>query len=210
MEEYTVISEYILGNSGFVLYAVIMAMLVGGAFGLPIPEDIPLVLGGVVIHSGDASPALMFLCCYTAIIVGDTIIFFIGRKFGPALFGKEWFRKRFSASRMKKLRLSLEKRSLLMIFVARHLFYLRTVTFLSCGAVRMRLARFLIADMLAALISVPFMLSIGYFAANQVNDILKNARNVSMVAGIILFLLLVVIYIRKKKSASQPSDNSIE
>jgi membrane protein DedA with SNARE-associated domain len=200
------VEEYLLVTNGAMLYGIIMGMLVGGAVGLPIPEDVPLVLGGVLIHSGNASAALMFLCCYSAIIVGDMIIFLIGRKLGPALFSKSWFKKRFSASRMKHLKLSLEKRSLLMIFVARHLFYLRTVTFLTCGAVRMRLARFLAADALAALISVPVMLSLGYFAANQAEDIMKNARNVSILAGVILLLIIWVIYMRRKKPKEQSVD----
>jgi len=195
------VEEFILLSDGYVVYFLVFLALMGGAIGLPIPEDVPLVLAGAVVHSGNASASLMFLVCYSAILVGDAIIFLIGRRFGPALFGKAWFRRRFTASRMKRIRLSLERRSLLMIFVARHLFYLRTVTFLTCGAVKMRIARFLVADALAALISVPIMMSLGYFAAGQAEEILKNARNVSLWIGVLALVVIAILYIRHRKSA---------
>ena len=91
---------------------------------------------------------------------------------------------------------------LLMIFVARHLFYLRTVTFLTCGAVKMRFARFLVADAIAAFISVPIMMSLGYFAAEQAEDILNNARNITLWISAFAILIIAVLYfIHKRKSA---------
>ena len=59
----------------------------------------------------------------------------------------------------------------MMIFLARHLFYMRTVTFLVCGAVRMRFQKFLIADALAALVSAPIMIALGYLFSEHYQDI---------------------------------------
>ena len=68
------------------------------------------------------------------IILGDILIFAIGTKFGNRILQKGWFKRQISESQIQSLKSRLEKRSILMIFLARHLFYLRTATFLICGA----------------------------------------------------------------------------
>lgn len=193
--------EWLLGLEGVIIYVILFLSLVGGAFGAPIPEDLPLVIGGVLINRGTANMHLVFLVCYTAIILGDLIIFLIGRRFGPSLFSKPWVKKRMPPARIRKMKLDLEKRSLLMIFLARHLFYLRTITFLACGAVKMRIERFLIADACAAMVSVPFMLALGYFAAEQFQralTIFKRVEYVLLVLTVILVGWLFYRYRRRK------------
>lgn len=206
MDDSNYVEQYLLLSQGVFVYATLFFMLLGGAVGLPIPEDVPLVLAGIAIHSGRAQTGYMFLACYSAIIIGDAIVFLIGRRFGPTLFGREWFKKRISANSMRQIRVSLERRSLLMIFIARHLFYLRTVTFLTCGAVKMRISRFMLADALAALVSVPIMMSLGYYAAEQANDILKNARNISIMIGVLLLIVVVLLYLRRKNKIARIAD----
>jgi len=185
--------EWILAQSGAVIYLSLSLMLAGGALGLPIPEDIPLLLGGVLIHIGKTDPVLTFLVCYLSVVAGDVFIFSIGRYFGPKIFKLRWMQPRKTRTKLKRIRLGLERRSVLMIFLARHLFYLRTLTFLSCGALRMRYSRFIFADALAALISVPLMLIIGYFAAGSfehMNKLLNEAK----LASLVVFLMAVVGY----------------
>ncbi len=200
--------EWILLNDGLVLYTGLFFMLMGGAVGLPIPEDLPLILAGIVVQSGNAPFAAIFLVCYIAILLGDFIIYSIGRKFGPALFSKAWFQKRVSKRNIASIRVSLERRSLLMIFIARHLFYMRTVTFLTCGAVKMRPLRFVIADSIAALVSVPVMMSVGFFAAEHYEIVMKRARELSL----IIPLLILIAYLfykhrQRKKVASNKLDS---
>jgi membrane protein DedA with SNARE-associated domain len=202
--------EWLLTQSGLAIYALLFAALVAGAFGLPIPEDLPLIAGGTLIHRGKASLLATGLTCYTAIVIGDIIVFLIGWRFGPRLFKQAWFKKRFSKKRIQSLRIGLERRSLPMIFLARHLFYLRTVTFLMCGAVRMKPQRFLIADATAALISMPAMLGIGYLASEHFSDALEIAKNIKHASIVFGFVLLgaIYIYLKINRRNNEPSSNA--
>lgn len=163
--------QWLLAQDGIIVYLSLFFALMGGAIGLPIPEDIPLLVAGALIYKEIGNPYAVLAVCYISIIIGDFLIFLIGRRLGPTLFNKSWFRSRIPPSKIRHVRFNLERRSLLMIFIARHLFYLRTVTFLACGAVKMRASRFLLADATAALISVPIMASIGYFLMKQYGDL---------------------------------------
>ncbi len=180
--------EWLLLQHGLMLYVALFFLLLGGAVGLPIPEDLPLIGAGILIERGEVKALTVFLVCYAGVVIGDVIIYFVGRRFGAALFKSKWFRSRVSSRRVKHTRLKLEKRSILMIFIARHLFYLRTVTFLTCGAVRMRVEKFLLADMAAALISLPIMMGIGYVASEHYQQLLEwfgKARNLSVIVILI-------------------------
>lgn len=187
---------YLFETDGSLLYLVVAAALLGGAVGLPIPEDLPLIFAGKTLADGSANVTLMFLVCYCAIVLGDTIIFLFGYWSGQKIFTSRFFRSRFSDEQVRAINKRLERHSLLMIFLARHLFYVRTLTFLSCGAFRMRISKFLIADALAALISAPLMMSVGYLSADYLNaafEIMADLKTASLYIVLVgLFFVLIV------------------
>jgi membrane protein DedA with SNARE-associated domain len=107
-----------------------------------------------------------------------------------------------TSSRLRVVRANIERRTFLTILIARHLFYLRTVTFLVCGAVRVSPARFIGADAIAALITTPLMLSIGYLFAEHYEALflyVKQVKTSLVIAGVISFLYLALRYVRAKR-----------
>lgn len=189
-------SEWLLHfENPFLIYGILFGLLLLGAVGFPMPEDLPLLFGGVYANAGKIDLWHTMLICYSGVVMGDLIIFAIGRKLGPSLFQKEWFKKKLNRHKMKRLRLKLEKRSLIMIFMARHLFYLRTVTFLICGAVKMRWGQFILADCGAALISVPLMVFIGYSFAEQYDTLVAWMDEAKLWSLLLAFPAAVMIYL---------------
>ncbi len=189
-------TEWLFGiQNPLVIYGALFALLLLGAIGFPMPEDLPLLAGGIYAASGKVDIWQTMIVCYTGVVLGDLIIFGVGRKLGPSLFEKEWFKKKVAGHKMKRLRLKLEKRSLWMIFMARHLFYLRTVTFLICGAVKMRWSRFILADCGAALISVPLMVFIGYKFAEQYDKLVVLMDEAKLWSILLAFPAAVVVYL---------------
>ena len=196
--------EWILLQQGIVVYLSLIGLLLAGSVGFPIPEDIPLLLAGILIQAGNADPLITFLCCYGGIIAGDLIIFSAGRKFGEKVFEFEWIKKRFPPAKVLHVKAGLERRRFITIFVARHLFYARTLTFLSCGALRMPFQRFIIADMVAAAISTPLILWLGYTFAEHYEMLLEHIETVKVWSlWLLVFLVLYLGYryfYRKKRS----------
>jgi len=178
-------------DSAGAIYLALFFMLMGGAVGLPVPEDIPLILAGVAAHQGSINWQFALLICYTGVVSGDIVVFFIGWYFGTALFDRQWFKARFPPKRVSDLKHSVEKRSLPMIFIARHLFYLRTATFLTCGAVRMSPVRFFVSDAIAALVSVPLMIWLGFKGSEQIEGALQVAHQAKVWSLVILGAIIV-------------------
>lgn len=194
--------DWLFSQPPEIIYLTLLALLIAGAIGLPVPEDLPLLLAGVLVHNEKIEAVACFLICYLGILIGDVLIYFIGRKFGPALFKKPWFQARFRPSRITHVRLNLEKRSYWMILLARHLFYLRTITFLTCGAVRMRFTKFLLADALAGLISLPIMMWLGYQFSNHFDTLLEFVKQFKILTGVVA--VGVIVYVIKRITTTPP------
>jgi len=185
--------NWLLLQNGIYIYVAIGLALVGGSFGLPIPEDIPLIVGGVLINHGRARPEIMGLVCYLAILAGDLIIYAVGYRFGFTLFRSKWFSARVSEDYITTLSGRLEKHAIGMIFLARHLFYLRTATFLACGAFRMNVIRFLLIDAIAALISTSIMIGLGYLAAQHLPQLFATIHRLKIASLIIAALAVIAV-----------------
>ena len=187
-------TEWLLTQPDNVIYIGLFTLLLSGALGFP-PEDFSLILGGITIQHQRGDPLYIFLICYLGTILGDVFIYGVGRRYGSNLFAKKWFQRKLHPARIRWVRRGLEKRALPTIFVARHLFYLRTLTFLTCGAVKMGFPRFLFADSFSALVSVPVMLSLGYVASNNYESVVAFIAKAKIFSlGIVILLIVFAIW----------------
>lgn len=196
--------DLILGAHGFFAYLLVLVALLAGSIGIPAPEDLTLIAAGVLCSLAQVNTLIMGITCYFGLILGDLIIYRIGWMAGPTLFRKKWFRRHISTKRLQTMRTNLHKRTMLTILIARHLFYIRTATFLMCGAVRISFARFILMDAIAALITTPLMMGIGYIFANNYQAILKWMADLKMllVALGVVAAFFIVRHYRRTRSES--------
>jgi membrane protein DedA with SNARE-associated domain len=202
--------DALLASHGLAAYLLIIATLLGGAFGLPFPEDLSLIIAGVLVASDNATLWIMALTCYLGIIVGDVIIYRLGWMTGPRIFRKRLVKKYLTASKLQGLRANLERRTFATIFIARHLFYLRTITFLVCGAVRVSFVRFLIADAIAALLTTPLMLGIGYLFAQHFDIIVAAIKQIKLLLVLGGVGVAIYLYFRFRRKVESPVEEGEE
>ncbi len=198
----------LLASNGLVAYLIIIAILLGSAFGLPVPEDLSLIIAGILVASQNAELWIMLLTCYFGIIAGDLIIYRLGWITGPRLFRKRWVKRYMTSAKLQSLRSNLERKTFLTIFVARHLFYLRTITFLVCGAVRVSFTRFLLADAIAALITTPLMLGIGYLFGHHYEEIVGVMKQIKLFLVIIGIGGATYLYFRFRKKVESHAEEA--
>lgn len=164
--DYTAFFDWLASDNGFAVHAGVFILLLLGGFGFPIPEDIPVALAGVAASKGIVPIQTIYLVCYVGVIFADLILFFIGRWFGYRLLTagtKSSFLPALTEARVEKTRAALHNNRLLCIFIGRHIFPVRTATFLSAGALKVPVLEFLIADAIAAFFSVSIIFGIGFY-----------------------------------------------
>lgn len=137
------------------------AVLILCGLGLPIPEDIVLIVAGAlsVIDGGSwiAASVLMYL----GVMCGDSLIFFAGRHLGGRMRASLAFQRLLSPAKQMKVEEFFGKHGSTSLFLARFLPGLRAPIFFSAGSMRVSYLKFLCFDGFAALISVPFFVWLG-------------------------------------------------
>lgn len=147
--------------------AVFVVLLICG-MGVPIPEDITLVAGGVISGLGYSNVHVMFGVGMAGVLVGDLIMFMIGRHYGESALRWRWVAWLVTPARRELVQRKFDRYGIRLLFIARFLPGLRSPIFIIAGwSRRVSLLKFLLLDGAAALISVPFWVYLGYYGADN-------------------------------------------
>ena len=204
------IVAWLASDNGFVVHVAIFIMLLLGGLGLPIPEDIPIIFGGVAAAKHIVSLPNVLLTCYIGVVMADQMVYAIGYHFGNKLLSagtKSRFFPSITEERVNEIREGLRRRRFVYIFIGRHLFPLRTATFITAGALRIRFLDFFIADLIAALVSVPIIMAIGHTIGRNLEPemLTQLAEDVNWyISGIVIIgvIFYLIRRIRKKRKAA--------
>lgn len=194
-------------------YIAVFLVLVACGFGLPIPEDVTLVAGGIICGLSLATDYhldkyIMMAVALSGVLIGDGIMFSLGRIVGPKVTRMPVIRRIITPRVYIKMQEKAHRYGNKILFIARFLPGLRAPIFLTAGiSHRVPLWKFLIMDGSAALISVPIWVYLGYIFAYDIDRVLFWLRK-SEVLIIILILAAVfgmIVYNRafKKKKLNQ-------
>ena len=132
-----VLLAWLKSDDGQVVHVGVFVSLVAGGFGLPIPEDIPLLLSGVAAAKNIVSLRLIWINCYLGVLLADQIIYWFGFFFGRRILifaARSSYFGNIGPSKIREVRTGLRNRRFSLIFLSRHFFPIRTLTFLSAGA----------------------------------------------------------------------------
>ncbi len=177
--------------SGPTVYLLLLVVLLICGLGAPIPEDITLILGGYVSYLGTTDPTAVTLVCLFGVIAGDTLIFFLGHKYGRGLLKRSrFFARLLHPERLAGIETRVRKQGNRLIFAARFMPGLRAPIFFSCGTLHVPYRVFLFFDGLAALISVPVIVFSVYFFGHEIDEVVSIIKHVEH--GILIGILIIV------------------
>ena len=175
-------------------YAAVFLVLLACGFGLPIPEDITLVAGGIISGLGYTHVHTMFAVGMAGVLAGDATMFLIGRLYGPRVRRLKFVRKILTPSRFRMVQGKFARYGNWVLFVARFLPGLRSPIYLTAGMTRrVSFAKFLLLDGLAALISVPIWVYLGYYGARNHEWLLTWLGRGKVVVFVALGIVLAVV-----------------
>lgn len=147
--------------------ALLFVLLIAGGLGLPFPEDLVLLTAGALAHRGTTPLPAALVVCMVGLLIGDFLLFRTAKKLGPRAFDKRLFRRLLPQRRRHRIESLVQRHGGLIVFVARHLAGLRAPVFAMAGIHGMATAKFMVVDAIAACISAPLTVGLGYyFSAN--------------------------------------------
>ncbi len=158
-------------------YAAVFFVLLACGFGVPIPEDVTLVTGGVISGLGYTNVHIMFLVGMLGVLVGDGCMFAAGRIWGPKILKFKPIARVMTPKRYAQVQEKFDKYGNWVLFVARFLPGLRTPIYITAGISRkVSYLRFLMMDGLAALISVPVWVYLGEYGAKNTDWLMQKVH----------------------------------
>ncbi|HEY8327620.1 MAG TPA: DedA family protein [Rhodanobacter sp.] len=192
----------IFAENGYV--AVFIALMICGA-GLPLPEDITLVAGGVIAGLGYANVHAMVALAMFGVLLGDSAIFLLGHHYGARILQWRFVARVLTPERYVKVQEKFDQYGNRMLFFARFLPGMRTTVYLTAGTThRVSFLRFLLIDTLAALISVPFWVYLGFFGADNHEWLVKwlhrGQSSLWVLVGILLLTVLVLWWKHRRRT----------
>lgn len=201
--------EFLLYMPGIFPYFAAFGILVICGLGVPIPEDIILFTMGYLSYNGLVDFKVSVVVCLFGVMIGDSIIYFIGRKYGSRLLQSGFFARMMPPDRMDRTRQLFLQWGNKMIFAARFMPGLRAPTFFSAGALHLPFKVFFFYDGLAALLSVPLFTALTYYFGEQIDHVIEVARQaqygiVGLIVGLVA-LLVVKSYIMKRRRLARAS-----
>jgi membrane protein DedA with SNARE-associated domain len=188
-------------------FAVLFVLILCGV-GLPIPEDITLIAGGVICALSHTTQhklnlQVMTMVSLFGVLLGDGIMFIMGRRLGPKVTKVKGIRRVITKDIYKKIQDKVHKYGNKILFLARFLPGIRAPIYIMAGVShKISYFKFLLMDGLAAIISVPILIYLGYFFANDLDVVIDYVKHseIFIVVLIIIIAILFIVYKKRKKN----------
>lgn len=177
---------------------IIIILLLTGC-GLPVPEEIPIVIAGVVSSQGELVPHWAFLACLVGALLGDSAMYAIGYHFGHSLVLKHpRFGKFVGAQREEYFEKAIQKHSFKVLLLARFMVGVRGPVYLAAGVVRMPFRRFILCDLVAATLVVGTFFGLSFYYGAAITEFVTDAEQ-KLTLVFLLVLGCVFLWWRRRR-----------
>jgi membrane protein DedA with SNARE-associated domain len=186
-------------------YALTFGLLLAEAIGIPFPAAIALVAAGAAVSVHALWGPYVFLAAITALLLGDTVQFWLGRYMGWLLLG---FLCRVSINPETCILRSAEsfyKRGKVTLVIAKFIPGVNTMAAPLAGSMQMRFWQFLRLDFAGCLVYAITYLSVGYLSRDFLAAILRGfhaagrAMEAVVVAALVAYAIYRIVQYRKNK-----------
>jgi membrane-associated protein len=190
----------LISQYGVWTYAILFVIIFieTGLVVMPIlPGDSLLFAAGMFASLGNLNVALLIVLLIVAAILGDTLNYHIGKFIGPKVFSikSRWIKQ----EHLIKAQNFYEKHGAKTIIIARFVPIVRTFAPFVAGIGTMQYRKFIVYNIVGALVWVVSLTLLGYFLAE--NEIVRKHFE-KVVLGIVLISVLPILieYFKKKKT----------
>jgi len=170
-------------------YLGVFLVLFAAGLGVPMPEELPIMAGGVLAHEGVVRWWLMLPVCVLGVLSGDVALYWIGRHWGERVLSWRVVRFVLSPEREESLKAAYRRHGVKIVFTARHVMGLRAAAFLTAGIARVPFGKFLAVDAAGALVGVPVSFGLAFFFTDQLEAIIADVHRLERWAVIIALVV---------------------
>jgi membrane protein DedA with SNARE-associated domain len=186
-------------------YLGIIIFLILTGCGMPIPEELAFVVAGVLSAEGHLRWELALASCLVGAILGDSVMYSIGRRFGDTLLSAHpRFAWLLQAKREKQFEEAVQQHAFKVMLLSRFLVGIRGPVYVAAGAVHVPYRRFLMIDVVCATLVVSTFFWLAYFFGDNVLGWIRDAE-LTVTIGVVLVVIGVglFLYLRSRKKIAE-------
>ncbi len=173
------------------VYVAIVTVLLVSGLGLPIPEDIPLLLAGMLCGMGRANIWVMVPLTFAAVVIADLMVFTMGRVCGHHVPRLPIVGRYLTPARLARAEQAFHNHGGKTLFIARFLPGVRSAIYFTAGTFKIPLWKMVAFDGAAAVLSVPTLVLVGYFGAAYFDQVVEFVERTQI--GIAVLAVLAVV-----------------
>jgi len=171
-------------------YSLVFAIVLGESLGLPLPAALTLIVAGAAAASGVLYTPLVLGLGLLAMLMGDSLLFILGRHMGWALLG---LLCRVSVNPETCILRSAEsfyKRGKTTLLIAKFIPGVNTMAAPLAGGMKMRFLQFLRLDFAGVSLYVLAYLALGFVFRDFLKMVMREYQIAGHVLGVFLLLAL--------------------
>ena len=207
--ERRIMEELILSHGSYL--AIVFLLVMTGA-GLPLPEEVVIVAAGVASSPsvGRLDPILAMSACLAGAIVGDCVMYGIGRGLGRTYVRQHRWFAWIHAGREERMERIVHQHGLKVFFLARFLVGVRAPLYLAMGVLRLDFRRFLVCDATCGTLVVGVFFLLSFFFGGWVGALIRGSQfAITGVALVVAVLAAAYALIWKKCRQQLRLDESL-
>jgi membrane protein DedA with SNARE-associated domain len=178
----------LIGHHG---YLVVFLVVLAEAVGMPVPAAVALVAGGAAAASGALSAIRLLLLALVAMMLGDSLLYTLGRHMGWTLLG---FLCKLSVNPETCILRSAEsfyKRGKATLLLAKFIPGINTMAPPLAGSMRMRWDQFLRLDLVGAFFYAGAYIAVGFLFRDFLASLLRGFQQAGRAVEAVLIVALI-------------------
>jgi membrane protein DedA with SNARE-associated domain len=179
------------------VYFVVGAIIGIESLGIPLPGEIALVSAALLAsrHTLDINPVAVGAAATTGAIIGDTIGYSIGRRFGMSLFERlgNRFPKHFGPGHVALAKRLFARWGVWAVFIGRFIALLRILAGPLAGALKMRYLQFLAANASGGLLWAGGTTAVVYYAGLAAERWLSRFSWIALVVAVLVAIGMTLL-----------------
>jgi membrane protein DedA with SNARE-associated domain len=185
-------------------YFGIFIVLVLGGLGLPVPEEAPIILAGILSRKGTMEIIPALASSFAGVLVGDFLVYFLGYYYGEKVLSLPLTRKFLTRAREAQIKGYFHRHGVKILILGRFAVGFRTAAYLTAGILRLPTLKLFLTDLFAVSISTLLMFWLAYAFASQVEQGLNEAKHyITPTVGLVVAGWLLHRYVKARLKAGE-------
>ena len=179
-------------------FLIVFGMNIASGFMMPFPEEITVVGAGIWTANAGGSHGyyrwLMLPVVLVSVIIGDSVLYVIGWRFGTRVLRYHWLARFFPDEKRQRIERNFHRYGINILLFGRLLPTIRGPLFFTAGTMRLPLWRFVLADGIGAVIGNTLLFFLGFFFGDAFLELLESFETkVTAYRPILILAALVAV-----------------